>query len=152
MRGLTKTIDLRLLAPSIARAHHAESVLAYSIAHLICCEESIESGNQVVLRFVPQPDDGHEEGFGNLMGGIGVFGGAGPLSSGVTLMLVGTAVGGVLIAWGRGLKSVISAPRSGLAPVFATMVAAIFVATIVNGVALYFMGQAKLGSMVRYKP
>jgi MFS superfamily sulfate permease-like transporter len=67
-------------------------------------------------------------------------------------MLVGTAVGGVLIAWGRGLKSVISAPRSGLAPVFATMVAAIFVATIVNGVALYFMGQAKLGSMVRYKP
>ncbi|MBT5861265.1 MAG: cyclic nucleotide-binding domain-containing protein [Alphaproteobacteria bacterium] len=94
------------------------------------------------------------------------------LSSGVALMLVGTAVGGVLIAALSGFKAVVSAPRSGLAPVFATMaaavaisvgdqpgnvvmptvVAAILVATIVNGVALYFMGQAKLGSMVRYIP
>ena len=47
------------------------------------------------------------------------------LSSGVALMLVGTAVGGVLIAALSGFKAVVSAPRSGLAPVFATMAAAV---------------------------
>ncbi len=94
------------------------------------------------------------------------------LSSGIATLLVGTVVGAVLIAGGSGFKGVIAAPRSGLAPILATLAAAIAVtlsdqpgtvvmptvitaillATMLTGVFLYAMGRARLGSMVRYIP
>lgn len=100
----------------------------------------------------------------------------GPLAEhravGIAIFLVGTAVGGVLVAAGSGFKGIIAGPRSAHAPILATMAvslsvimtnsaetavvatvtAAILCITVVNGVFLYAMGQARLGDMVRYIP
>lgn len=94
------------------------------------------------------------------------------LSTGIGLILVGTAVGGVLVAAFSGYKAIIAGPRSGQAPivasltagvvlamqdqpeeaVVATAVASILFATIFISVVLYGLGWAKLGGMVRYIP
>lgn len=94
------------------------------------------------------------------------------LSVGIGLYLVGTAVGGVLVAAGSGFKAVIAGPRSGQAPIVAslaagvalamqgqpgeaiaaTAIAAILAATIFISVILFGLGWAKLGGMVRYIP
>ena len=47
------------------------------------------------------------------------------LSTGIGLFLIGTAVGGVLVAAGSGYKAIIAGPRSGQAPIIASMVAGI---------------------------
>jgi len=94
------------------------------------------------------------------------------LSTGIGLFLVGTVVGGLLLAALSGYKAVIGAPRSGQAPLMASLAAGIavtmhgqpgevIVATVIAGIlattlfvsiVLYFIGWAKLGGMVRYIP
>jgi sulfate permease, SulP family len=94
------------------------------------------------------------------------------LPTAIGLFLVGTAIGGVLTAAGSGFKAVIAGPRSGQAPILATMataialsmegrpdeavvatvVVSILIATIFTGVVLFALGWAKLGVMVRYIP
>lgn len=104
-----------------------------------------------------------------------VFTGTNPayFATGVSILLVGTlilALGGTL---GSGFSGIIVAPRSGLAPVFVTLVAAVIAAmghdgnssgimptiimtimitTACAGIMLVFLGQLKLGRMVRYIP
>lgn len=101
---------------------------------------------------------------------------SGSLSSsfgtGIGLFLLSTLVGGVLIAAGSGHKAVMSGPRSGQAPIVASMAAGIvlamqgdslqaveatvvtciLVATIFIGVVLYGLGRARLGGLARYIP
>ncbi len=94
------------------------------------------------------------------------------LSTGIGLYLVGSTVGGVLVAAFSGFKAVIAGPRSGQAPIVAslaagvvlamqgqpieaiaaTTVAAILAATLFISVVLFGLGWAKLGGMVRYIP
>jgi sulfate permease, SulP family len=94
------------------------------------------------------------------------------LSIGIALFLMGTAIGGILTAAGSSFKAVIAGPRSGQAPILATMavaitasmpgqpgeavvatvVASILVATVFTGFVLFALGWAKLGVMVRYIP
>ncbi len=94
------------------------------------------------------------------------------LSTGIGLFLVGTAVGGVLVAVGSSYKAVMAGPRSGQAPIFAslaagvvltmngqpdeavvaTTVAAILAASIFISLILFGLGWAKLGGLVRYIP
>lgn len=94
------------------------------------------------------------------------------LSNGIGLYLVGTAVGGVLVAAGSGYKGVIAGPRSGQAPIVAalaagivlsmdgqpdevivaTVIAAILAASLFISVVLFGIGWAKLGGLVRYIP
>ena len=97
---------------------------------------------------------------------------AASLGSGIGLLLIGTAVGGLVIAAGSGYKAVLAGPRSGQAPIVAglvagiavtmegapyeeiaaTAIASILAATLFIGVVLYGIGQAKLGGLVRYIP
>jgi hypothetical protein len=94
------------------------------------------------------------------------------LGSGIGLFLIGTAVGGLVIAAGSGYKAVLAGPRSGQAPIVAglvagiavtmegapyeeiaaTAIAAILAATLFIGLVLYVIGRAKLGGLVRYIP
>jgi SulP family sulfate permease len=94
------------------------------------------------------------------------------LSTGIGLYLVGTVVGGLLIAMLSGYKAVIAGPRSGQAPIVAslaagialtmqgqpdaeivaTVMAGILATTVFIGIILYAIGWAKLGGMVRYIP
>lgn len=94
------------------------------------------------------------------------------LSTGIGLYLVSTVVGGLMIAMLSGYKAVIAGPRSGQAPIVAslvagialtmqdqpdaeivaTVVAGILATTIFIGIILYAIGWAKLGGMVRYIP
>ncbi len=94
------------------------------------------------------------------------------LSTGIGLFLIGSAIGGVLVAAGSSYKAVIAGPRSGQAPivaslvaaialamqgqpgeaVIATAVAAILAATLFIGVVLFGLGWAKLGMLARYIP
>lgn len=94
------------------------------------------------------------------------------LTTGIGLYLVSTIVGGLLIAMLSGYKAVIAGPRSGQAPIVAslaagialtmqgqpdaeivaTVVAGILATTIFIGIILYAIGWAKLGGMVRYIP
>lgn len=94
------------------------------------------------------------------------------LSIGIGLFLIGTAVGGVLVAAGSGYKAIIAGPRSGQAPIVASLVAgialtmdaqpieaivatsvtAILAASIFISCILFGLGWAKLGGLVRYIP
>ena len=94
------------------------------------------------------------------------------LGAGIGLFLIGTVVGGVIIAAGSGYKAVLAGPRSGQAPIVAalvagiaitmegapseeiaaTAIAAILAATLFIGVVLYVIGRAKLGGLARYIP
>ena len=97
---------------------------------------------------------------------------SGYLSTGIGLFLIGNVVGGLLLASGSSFKAIVGGPRSGQAPIFATMalaiaatmegqpeesivatvVVSILVATIVTGLVLMLLGWARLGNMVRYIP
>lgn len=94
------------------------------------------------------------------------------LSTGIAIMLVGTAVGGALVAAGSSFKGILAAPRSAHAPVLAamalaihaamaagpkdamlaTVTASLLVAVVVSGLLLYLTGYARLGGLVRYIP
>lgn len=94
------------------------------------------------------------------------------LSKGIGLLLVGTTLGSIFVAIGGDYKAMFAVPRSGQAPVLAslaagivaamagqpieiiavTVVVAIFVSAIFIGVLLYVLGWAKLGIMARYIP
>ncbi len=94
------------------------------------------------------------------------------LSTGIGVYLIGTAIGGMLVAAGSGYKAVIAGPRSGQAPIVAalaagivlsmdgqpveamvaTVVAAILCASLFISVLLFGLGWAKLGGLVRYIP
>lgn len=101
---------------------------------------------------------------------------SGPLiasfGTGIGIFLIGSVIGGVLVAAGSGYKAVLAGPRSGQAPIIAglaagiavtmqgqspeaigaTVIAAILAASIFIGVVLYVIGKAKLGGMARYIP
>lgn len=103
-----------------------------------------------------------------------IFAGARPefFATGVTILLVGTVITGLGGTLASGFPGIIVAPRSGLAPVFAglvaaiiadmgisgnpvmlpTIVATIMVTTAFAGLFLILLGQLKLGSLVRYIP
>lgn len=94
------------------------------------------------------------------------------MSTGIGLYLVGTVVGGILVAAASGYKAIIAGPRSGQAPIVASLVAGIVIAmegqpietiaataivailasSIFISLLLYGLGRAKLGGMVRYIP
>ena len=101
---------------------------------------------------------------------------SGPLiasfGNGIGIFLIGSVLGGVLVAAGSGYKAVLAGPRSGQAPIVASMaagialtmqgqpdevigatvIAAILSATVFIGVVLFIIGKAKLGGMARYIP
>ncbi len=93
--------------------------------------------------------------------------------TGVTILLLSTAVCALGGTFGSGFAGSIVAPRSGLAPVYAGMIAsiaavmdvnsaeagllpttitAIMIATATTGLVLFVLGQFRLGSLVRYIP
>jgi len=94
------------------------------------------------------------------------------LSTGIGLFLLGTAVGGALVAAGSGFRAVVSGPRSAQAPILAGMAAAIALAmegqsdeaiavtvvvsilatTIIVGIFLFALGWIKMGALVRFIP
>ena len=94
------------------------------------------------------------------------------LPTGIGLFLVGTALGGLLVAVFSSYKAVMAGPRSGQAPIFVslaagvaiamegqsgeavavTAVVAILSASIFISIILFTIGWAKLGGMVRYIP
>lgn len=92
---------------------------------------------------------------------------------GISILLIGTLVTGLGGTLGSGFQGIIIAPRSGVAPVFAGLVAAviammmvegqtagvlptvimtIMVTTLFTGMVLVVLGQLKLGGLVRYLP
>jgi SulP family sulfate permease len=103
-----------------------------------------------------------------------IFSGTHPsyLSAGIVMLLVGTLVIGLWGTMFSGFGGVICAPRSGLAPVFAAMIAAIYsassssspqevlvtmiitiiMASVVTGLFLILLGKLRLGNLVRYIP
>lgn len=94
------------------------------------------------------------------------------LSMGIGLLLVGTMLGSIFVAAGGNYKAIFAGPRSGQAPILAslaagivaamagqpmetiavTVVVAIFASSIFIGILLYVLGWAKLGIMARYIP
>ena len=94
------------------------------------------------------------------------------LSMGVGLFLVGTLTGGVLVPLLTGYKGLVSSPRGGQAPIFAALAAGIVAAmagqplentavtvvvaflaiTFVIGLAMYLLGQGRIGTLARYIP
>lgn len=94
------------------------------------------------------------------------------LSMGIGLLLVGTTLGSIFVAVGGDYKAIFAGPRSGQAPVLAslaagivaamagqpietiavTVVVAIFTSAVFIGIVLYVLGWAKLGIMARYIP
>lgn len=94
------------------------------------------------------------------------------LPTGIGLLLVSTAVGGLLVASFSGYKGIVAGPRSGQAPivaslaagvvltmsgkadeaVVATVVVTILIASLLISVVLFGLGWAKLGGLARYVP
>jgi len=91
-------------------------------------------------------------------------------ATGVAILLLGTVICGLGGTLGSGFQGIIIAPRSGLAPVFAGLVASviavasdsgsvlptiimtIMVTTLVTGIILFVLGFFRLGGLVRYIP
>lgn len=104
-----------------------------------------------------------------------IFSGTKPeyFAVGVAILLIGTVVSGLGGTLASAFHGIIIAPRSGLAPVFASLIAAIMtmmkdgarsdailptivmtimVTAFVSGLVLLLLGQLKLGRLVRYVP
>lgn len=94
------------------------------------------------------------------------------ISMGIGMFLIATVVGGVAVPAASGYKAILSAPRGGQSPIFATMAAGIVIAmdgqpvenmavtvvvtillaTIFIGFVMFVMGWTKIGAMARYIP
>ena len=92
------------------------------------------------------------------------------ISMGIGMFLIATVVGGVAVPAASGYKAILSAPRGGQSPIFATMAAGIVIAmdgqpvenmaftvvvtillaTIFIGFVMFVMGWTKIGAMARY--
>lgn len=101
-----------------------------------------------------------------------MFSGTGPeyFTAGISVLLIGTLITGMGGTLGSGFHGMIVAPRSGVAPIFASLVAAviaavtakgqtadilptvlmtIMVTTVFVGAVLFLLGQLKLGGLIR---
>lgn len=94
-------------------------------------------------------------------------------TAGISVLLIGTLITGLGGTMGSGFNGMIVAPRSGVAPLFASLAAAvnasmmakgqhadvlptiimtIMVTTVFVGAVLFLLGQLKLGGLIRYLP